>query len=118
MICHYSNGNTLCPASAMRIATYVDIDKVVNLYLAAFNAGDIKKIQKILTRIEGKGKDMEMLIMQRIKDAMQAQVSATLSAEVVATDVQDPDSDTNNILIDAIKEFDMGTKESETEIKT
>jgi hypothetical protein len=45
-------------------------------------------------------------------------VSATLSAEVVATDVQDPDSDTNNILIDAIKEFDMGTKENETEIKT
>ena len=105
MICHYTNGNNLCPASVMHMATYVDIDRVVKLYLSAFNAGDIKRMQKILTRITAKGKNTEMLIMQQIKDAMEQQVAATVrtQSETTTVNLGEVDAETKQILVDAIE---------------
>lgn len=70
MFCHYNTGNLLCPALAITITTYVDMEKVVNMYIKAFEAGDVSRMQKILQRIVSKGPETEKIIMASIKTAM------------------------------------------------
>lgn len=90
LYCHYSNGNALCPASTLNFSAHVDISKVVSLYLSAFESGNITRLQKILNRIKSKGPVMEKLIMDQIKDTLQAHILSTNTPAPNTTDSHIP----------------------------
>ena len=68
MDCHYSYGNTLCPAQSMRITKFTDIDKAVETYLEVLKSDDPNRLAQYMKYVGKKDKRTGQLIMERIKE--------------------------------------------------
>lgn len=86
MKCHYSNGNTQCPAGTMRIVRLSDVDKAVDAYMEAMGSGDIAKLSRIVNAINQKDESTINLVMSKIKERMNSkQVSDPVPEPVQET---------------------------------
>lgn len=90
--CHYSNGNTLCPASSMRISKYTDIDKAVEIYLDVLRSDDPSRLANYMDHVASKDKKTAQLIMDRINEITNVQPNID---NINPTDHK-PDTDTNS----------------------
>lgn len=85
MPCHYSLGNSSCPAQSVNIANYVDHKHVVSVYMDAFESNDASRLSSVLARIRTKDAVTEKLIMEKINQAMQQRFSKQDAVSSVPT---------------------------------